>query len=284
MLNTRVIVLVFLLYFFNISSFAVCSILTYSQNYNDIKYYSVVLPNSVSKGLLSLNEAPTIQDGVIRINTFESNDNVMQLDDNNIVPQSIKYFSGDTYILPKDAADSIKNLSSEIYDKTGISVFIHIIKQIPISNLQHLDISLDSLDMQNKFQIRRAYEQQWIRLLKGKYAVIFLFYNDHSITIKSNVDFLKTQDLLENYAYPYLPAESVESDKYKSGVNEGVLNLYLALSHTIAQHYNVTLHAPKPIEQPSDTTKIIIYMMLSILIVLFILVSNGFFSKSKKDG
>lgn len=193
--------------------------------------------------------------------------------------QLLQYLTGDIDLLSKDAKDSVTSISSELFNKTKFQVFIHIIKN-PIVNAQ---VQTNQLSLTERFQVRRNYEEQWLHNLQGNYAVIFLFYNDHAITIRTNGDFLKTQDLLEDYAYPYLPAESVSNEKYNNGVNQGLSNLYLALVHKVAEHYKIVLNFPKPMEKPSGVTKVVIYVMLAILIGLFVLVSNGFFKQKGKQ-
>ncbi|MWV61265.1 hypothetical protein DCO58_10530 [Helicobacter saguini] len=135
-------------------------------------------------------------------------------------------------------------------------------------------------------EIIQDYEKEFTSHIRGEYAVIFLFFDDSYIDIKSNASFLDSKiikNLLEDYAYPYLPAEKVGSEKYIDGVNEGLSNVYLATAHTIAGYYKVKLQAPKPMEKPSEATKVVIYIMLGILIVLFVLVSNGFLAKKDKN-
>ena len=188
-----------------------------------------------------------------------------------------EFLFGRTDLLSKDAPYSVALISSELLEKTGFRVMINI-NDISTSGTQ-----------EEKFESRRDFEKLFLAsLFKQKnteippYAIIFLFYNDHNITIRTNATFLNTQELLEQYAYPYLPAESVGSHEYNDGVNEGLSNLYLALSHKIAQHYKIELNAPEPMEKPRGVTKVIIYAMLLFLIVLFLLVSNGFFRKAEK--
>ncbi len=201
------------------------------------------------------------------------------------------YLQGDIDILSQNAPLIVNEISSVLLKNTGVRVYINVVKDTLSSynviNNDRLSID-DVLDStSSNFQNRRLYEDRWLSNIDGKYAVIFLFYNDHAITLKSNLEFLKQKDiqnLLEDYAYPYLPAESVGTDKYDDGINEGVSNLYLALSHVIAKKYNFDLGAPKPMEKPSDMTKVVIYAMLIVLIGLFILVRFGLLAFKKSGG
>lgn len=232
-----------------------------------------------------------------------------------------RFLSGDTNLLSKEATFSVNNVSQPLFEMTKFQLFIHIIKEPTLQNakiygsrLNEDSSTLDSkaeiiesnttnspqdsqdlakvLPQDSKADSKQAaksrkemiqdYEKEFTSRIRGEYAVIFLFFNEHYVDIKSNAAFLDSKiikNLLEDYAYPYLPAEKVGSDKYINGVNEGLSNLYLATAHTIAGYYKVKLQAPKPMEKPSEATKIIIYIMLGILLVLFIIVSNGFFAK-----
>lgn len=191
------------------------------------------------------------------------------------------YLQGDTDLLSKDAIGIVQELSDLIYKKTGIKVFLYVIRNTP----QHDKEADNSTDINVKFQNRRFYEANVIRGIHSDYAIIFLFYNDHAITLKSNLDFLNDShaaELLEEYAYPHLPADEVGTLRYESGVNEGVSNLYLALINKIAEQYNFKLNIPKPIEKQNDATKIVIYIMLFTLICLFVIVRFGLLSFNKK--
>lgn len=192
------------------------------------------------------------------------------------------YLHGDIDILSNNAPLIVKDISDRIYKATKIQVMLYVVKETP---QYHSDNKESDSTINQKFQYRRLYETKVLNSLKGQYAVIFLFYNEHAITLRSNLDFLDkkvSNDLLENYAYPYLPADSVGTLRYNDGVNEGVSNLYLALTHTIANHYNLELNAPKPMEQPDEATKVVLYIMLLILIGLFILVRFGLLAYKKK--
>lgn len=226
------------------------------------------------------------------------------IDSGNITQSA--YLRGDSSILSQNAPSIVQQLSSTLEKAVGVQVFLYIVGETPqsqSSKSQDLGTSQDSQDdkdsknskpdspqaitqeiIQASFDNRRAYEMNEVAQIEGQYAAIFLFYNDHAITLASNLDFLNEearQQLLEDYAYPYLPADAVGSVRYDNGVNEGVSNLYLALMHTIAAHYNVTLDAPKPMEKPSDATKVIIYAMLLIMIGLFVIIRFGFGLKKK---
>ncbi len=207
-------------------------------------------------------------------------DSAIQNENKSSIAQNI-YLQGDTDILSQNAPRIVQELSSIIYNKTGVKVILHIVEKTP----QYQKDTDVAMQPNLNFQNRRLYESNIIKSIQGHYAIIFLFYNDHAITLKSNLDFLDEQhtaQLLENYAYPYLPADAVGTLRYDDGVNEGVSNLYLALTHTIANHYNFELNAPKPMEQQNETTKIIIYAMLFILIGLFIIVRFGLLTFKKK--
>ncbi|GAB0172573.1 hypothetical protein NHP164001_05860 [Helicobacter trogontum] len=199
----------------------------------------------------------------------------------NLIDKNGVYLQGDIDILSQDAPKIIQELSSVLYKKTGVKVFLHVVERTPQDNTKEHD----DTDINERFHNRRFYESRIIEQIHGNYAIIFLFYSDHAITLKSNLDFLSDSnvaELLENYAYPYLPADKVGTPRYDNGVNEGVSNLYLALIHTIAQSYNVELNAPKPMERQSDVTKVIIYSMLLILLGLFVLVRFGLLAFKKK--
>ncbi|WP_147289205.1 hypothetical protein [Helicobacter aurati] len=171
-------------------------------------------------------------------------------------------------------------VSSLIYKNTGFKLFVHVLKETPI--MTKVTDKNRLLSYQDKFKLRRDYENNFLSGIQGNYAVLFLFYDDHHITLKSNVDFLDTSYLLNEYAYPYLPAVSTSSNEYREGVNTGVSNVYLAIAHEIASHYKMDLNIPQPMQKPSGGVRSIIYIMLFSLISLFLLVYFGFLSKHKE--
>lgn len=191
-----------------------------------------------------------------------------------------QYLQGNINILSSKAPVIVKDISNKIYNATKIQLVIYVVKETPHYQVDNMESKINE-----EFQNRRLYEAKVLDALKGQYAVIFLFYNDHAVTLRSNLNFLDEKaanDLLERYAYPYLPADSVGTLRYDDGVNEGVSNLYLAIANVIANHYNLELNMPKPMEQPDDVTKVVLYTMLLILIGLFILVRFGLLAWKKR--
>lgn len=178
---------------------------------------------------------------------------------------------------------SIENVSSDIYEKTGFKFLVSVSRTTPSGIYTNIDNTVlnNELGYSDKFRLRREYENSFLSKMQDNYAVLFIFYNDHHITLKSNVGFLDTDFLLDEYAYPYLPTTNIYSHEYQEGVNTGVSNVYLATAHAISSHYNVILDIPKPMQRPGDGIRFVIYIMLFSLVGLFLLVYFGLFNKIK---
>ena len=180
-------------------------------------------------------------------------------------PQS--FFIGDPSVMPSQAIDYINGLSSDLYNQTGFSLYVHVLNESTLGNASDKS---DKADSRQRFMDRRSYEDSFIATLDGNYAALFLFYKDHHLTLRSNASFIDPQALLERYAYPYLPVASIDSNDYNEGVNRGVSNAYLALVHAIGSHYGLDLGAlPSPVSKPGDAARIIISLLLASLVGVF---------------
>lgn len=193
------------------------------------------------------------------------------------------YVLNDNDIIFDFLKKSIDSISADIYEKTCFRFIVNVVKETTLGASSKISdvVSNNDISYQDKFRLRREHEDRFLSSMQGNYAVLFLFYNDHYITLKSNVDFLDTNFLLDEYAYPYLPATSIQSNEYQDGVNTGLYNVYLAAAHAIASHYGIALDIRKPMQRPSEGVRSVIYVMLFSLVSLFLLVYFGFFGKAK---
>lgn len=224
---------------------------------NFLKLRSCFIFFALFSGLLLSNVFPKQKDDVIYV-----------LDDENLLFDFLKR--------------SIENVSSDIYEKTGFKFLVSVSRITTSGIYANVDDTVpNELGYGDKFRLRREYENNFLSKIQDNYAVLFIFYNDHHITLKSNVSFLDTDFLLDEYAYPYLPTTNIYSSEYQDGVNTGVSNVYLATAHAISSHYNITLDIPKPMQRPGDGVRSVIYIMLFSLVGLFLLVYFGLFNKIK---
>lgn len=174
--------------------------------------------------------------------------------------------------IPLESKVVVNKISSEVLSKTGFNIFVNILDSLP---------SEFKDNNKTDFVNRRDYESTIINQLPKPYAIIFFYYTDHKISLESSEGFLDSNELLEKYAFPYLPNEKIGSDKYDDGINKGLSNIYLALVKEVGNFYKVEISAPFPLEKPSGMIKGLIYLMIFSLLGLFVLVRFKILGKKK---
>lgn len=174
---------------------------------------------------------------------------------------------------------TVNLISQKIYELTGFKIYINMVLNTPLNDELK---NRNDLTLKDRFYARREYEKNLIKKLNSPYAIIFLYYNEHHITVISSESFIDSKYLLEEYAYPYLPISKVGSYKYDEGIKQGLSNIYLALVREVKNHYDISFDSPNPLEKPKEILKAIIYIMLFSLVGLFLLVRFGILARFMK--
>ncbi len=167
-------------------------------------------------------------------------------------------------LIPK-SQEFVNILAQEVFDKTGVRIYIDVIDQVSIPSAYPTK------------QSRQDYQQKVLQTINTPYVVIFLFLQEHKIELESSEDLQSFlgQKVLDSiyfdYMAPLLPLK--ESDLTPQRISSVLLNGYSEIADRIARHYNIKLeHNFKTDEQGvRNFVRFVMYAMLLILIVLFAL-------------
>lgn len=179
--------------------------------------------------------------------------------------ESSYILGNDKNILIPKSKDFINPLAKEVFEKTGIRIYIDVIDKVSIPSEYPTKES------------RREYQQKVLQTLKSPCVVIFLFLQEHKIELRSSEDlqsFLDAKALDSvyfDYMAPLLPHK--ESDLTPQRISAVILNGYSEIADRIAKHYKIKLeHNFQTDEQGvRNFTRFVMYAMLLILITLFAL-------------
>lgn len=168
-------------------------------------------------------------------------------------------FASSEYVLDSDhqlypaSYSFIHDLSSELFEKSGVSVYI---------------IAHESLEGQSLESYKSSLK------LKEPFVYLIFLRKEKKIDIdgsKSVMEKINAQDIYWDYIVPLIPKK--DSELTASNISAFLINGYIAVVEEIAQALNVSLENKYIPENKGIQTasKAILYMMTLVLLVLFIL-------------
>lgn len=192
---------------------------------------------------------------------------------------SVNYVFDKSDLITKEGKDAINRISTEVFNKTGYSVYINAFNQTPFyKNIA--DYKKDDLQIQLHKQ-RKAYEEDFLKTLRKPYAIIFFYKDDFKTSLYISDDSLNAEDILEEYGYPYLPLPTDKKADIEFKSSEGLFNIYSATALLLAKKSDVEIKGvPKPMQKPSGMIKGLLYFMIFSLLGTYLFVSYK--ARSKK--
>lgn len=160
-------------------------------------------------------------------------------------------FNPDHLIVQKSEA-FIENLSSELKNKTGFSLYV---------------VAVDGIEAKSKAD-RDLFKQQFLNL-PTPYGIIFFFKSQHKIDIVLNPNLkIDKNEIISQYMVPILMQEKELSP---SKISASILNGYAQLADEIALSYGVNLEQNLIVDRSGikDYIHYLIYIMLGITLALF---------------
>lgn len=157
----------------------------------------------------------------------------------------------DGLIIPKSQA-FIEDLSSELKDKTGFSLYV---------------VALDDVNAKSKAD-RDLFKQQFLNL-PSPYGIIFFFKSQRKIDIVLKPDLnINKNEIISQYMVPILMQEK---ELLPSNISASILNGYAQLADEIASHYAVKLEKNLIVDRSGmkDYIHYLMYVMLGILLFVF---------------
>ncbi|WP_104722330.1 TPM domain-containing protein [Helicobacter mesocricetorum] len=150
-------------------------------------------------------------------------------------------------------ADFIETLSNEVYKKTGVDLYI---------------VALESLEGMN------LQEREWFyqKNLNNPYVILFFAKKEKKIDIITTYETQTMFDKKEvywDYIVPLIP--NSDKELTQQNVSAFLLNGFMDIADRIAQFHKVELeHSFSTTNKGIEvTTKMILYLMLFVLLVLF---------------
>ena len=149
--------------------------------------------------------------------------------------------------------DFMEILSNEVYEKTGISLYVVALED------------LGAMSLEEK-------EQSYLNLVKSPYVLLFFSKKEKKIDILANPEMEEIFDkkaVYWEYIVPLIPKS--DDELTPQNISAFLLNGYVDIADRIADSYNITLDNsfPKQNQGVKITTRAILYAMLSILLILF---------------
>lgn len=181
--------------------------------------------------------------------------------------EQIYIFGNSKHILVPKSQAFVQTLSKEVFDKTGVRIYIDVIDEVSIPSAYPTKES------------RKQYEQKVLQTLKEPYIVVFLFLQEHKIELVSSqdlqsfLDFKTLDQIYFDYMAPLLPEK--EADLTPERISAVLLNGYSEIASRIAKHYHIKLeHNDFETDEQGvrNFVRVIMYIMLFVLIGLFVLV------------
>lgn len=164
-------------------------------------------------------------------------------------------FDNDNLLFPA-SHPFINNLGSEVFEKSGISVYL---------------IALKSLDKQTI----RSLEDSIAQYLRPPYLYILFIRNEKKIDIKGTTELLAkipASNIYWDYIVPLIPKK--DSELNPSSIAAFLLNGYIALVQELSLRENIKLdnqYVPET-KAVESTTRIVLYIMTLTLLGLFVFV------------
>lgn len=182
----------------------------------------------------------------------------------------IGLLNAQSYVLSNDflnqkSVDFIQKISSQLYEKTGVSLYV---------------ACVDTLEDEGK-QAREAFKNGFISNLKEPYGVIF-FIKSHKkidVVLKPKLDSINPDTIITEYMVPIL----VQDKKLAtSTISASILNGYAQLADEIATYYHQEL-PENIIVDKSGAKNFVHYTFLAMLGITFLLIVGLYmFGRRKK--
>lgn len=169
-------------------------------------------------------------------------------------------FNNDKILVSK-SVDFIEQVSSELFSKTGVSLYVYMANS---TNKSYSD-----------------FKNELISKLHSPYVAIVLLKDNKKIDIiTSNNNLLDKKKVYWEYMVPLIPQK--DDELTREALSAVVFNGYVESVDLIADKFNVTIYhnIPKDEKGAKLVSQIILYIMLFSMIGLFVIVY--FFKKGRK--
>lgn len=158
-------------------------------------------------------------------------------------------------ILSSKSAGFIRQLSQELFEKTGVALYVAVADSLQGSG--------------DAKEIRKEWKQNLLKSLDSPYAVVFLVKSHKKIDIVLNpqIQGIDVNEIITEYMVPILMQEKgLPNPK----VSASILNGYAQLADEIAEHYHQSLQNNLIVDKSGsrNLVRYSIYLMLGIMFTI----------------
>lgn len=181
-----------------------------------------------------------------------------------LIPLSANHYVISNAFLNQKSVDFVEKISSELYEKTGVRLYI---------------VSVDSLQAEGK-QEREKFKTSILKDLNKPYGVIFFIKSHKKIDIVLNpkIDSINPDTIITEYMVPILMQDKKLSNP---AISASILNGYAQLAEEIANHFHQEL-PENIIVDKSGAKNFVHYTFLTMLGMMFLLVIGVYVFGRKK--
>lgn len=180
------------------------------------------------------------------------------------IPLNANHYVISNAFLNQKSVDFVEKISSELYEKTGVRLYI---------------VSVDSLQAEGK-QEREKFKTSILKDLNKPYGVIFFIKSHKKIDIVLNpkIDSINPDTIITEYMVPILMQDKKLSNP---AISASILNGYAQLAEEIANHFHQEL-PENIIVDKSGAKNFVHYTFLTMLGMMFLLVIGVYVFGRKK--
>lgn len=162
-------------------------------------------------------------------------------------------------ILSSKSIGFIDQLSKELFDKTGVALYVAVVDTLEGSK--------------EPKEMRKEWKQSLLQSLSAPYAVIFLVKSHKKIDIllQPQIEGIDGDEIITEYMVPILMQEKgLPNPK----VSAAILNGYAQLADEIAEHYHQSLQNNLIVDKSGgrNLVRYSIYLMLGIMFTIIALI------------
>lgn len=181
-----------------------------------------------------------------------------------LIPLSANHYVISNAFLNQKSVDFVEKISSELYEKTGVRLYI---------------VSVDSLQAEGK-QEREKFKTSILKDLNKPYGVIFFIKSHKKIDIVLNpkIDSINPDTIITEYMVPILMQDKKLSNP---AISASILNGYAQLAEEIANHFHQEL-PENIIVDKSGAKNFVHYTFLTMLGMMFLLAIGVYVFGRKK--
>ena len=181
-----------------------------------------------------------------------------------LIPLNANHYVISNAFLNQKSVDFVEKISSELYEKTGVRLYI---------------VSVDSLQAEGK-QEREKFKTSILKDLNKPYGVIFFIKSHKKIDIVLNpkIDSINSDTIITEYMVPILMQDKKLSNP---AISASILNGYAQLAEEIANHFHQEL-PENIIVDKSGAKNFVHYTFLTMLGMMFLLVIGVYVFGRKK--